>query len=140
MVWFVHELPWTPPCDKMRKRYNCNQADWSKGTYLGQMYYVVYDATVDVGVAEKLEPPVLCDREGNEVSKDSNNKYGRKCNIKLTKPNYILFGEKTGCNTNQTSDGNFSGEKFVCGRGQVRRKSLLATDHQFTFFSITVTN
>ena len=45
--------------EKKGEQYDCNQADWSKGTYLGQLYDVVYNALVDTGVAEKLETPVF---------------------------------------------------------------------------------
>ena len=95
---------------------------------------------VDTGLAEKLGTSVYFDQAGNEVSDDNEKKYGRKCNMKLTKPSYILFGDETGCNTNQTSDGNFNGEKFICGRGQVPRKSSSATDHRFTLLPITAAN
>ena len=46
-----------------------------------QMYDEIYDQMVEAKVAVYLEEPVYYDKEGNEVSDDDDNKYGRKCNI-----------------------------------------------------------
>ena len=104
------------------------------------MYDVIYDQMVEAGVAEYREKPVYCDKEGNVVSDNSNKKYGRPCTMKLTKTANILFGDETGCNTNQTGDGNYHGKKFLCGIHQIPRKSVNAKDSRFTLLPITAAN
>jgi hypothetical protein len=64
------------------------------------MYTNVYETMVEAGVAEKLE---------QEIQHEE----GLLTKFKLTKPEFLLFVDKTGCNTNQLNDGRVGGELFV---------------------------
>ena len=54
-----------------------------------QMYNVIYDETVDAGIAVIMDTPVYMDHKGKEVSKSD--RFGLEQNINITKPEYLLF-------------------------------------------------
>lgn len=54
---------------------------------------------VTANVAIKLEEPVLLDIDGNEVASDDL-AFGLPTKYKVTKPQYCLFVDETGKNTN----------------------------------------
>jgi len=81
MVWNRHCL-----VSKRGARFDCNRADWTKLSYLTQMYEKIYDQMLEAGVAVKLDFP----------------------------SQRTSYSER-GYNTNQTGDKNFHGEIFVCG-------------------------
>jgi hypothetical protein len=120
---------------KRGEKFASNRADWSKHVYIKQMYDVIYDEMVGAGVARVLETPKFLDRSGNIVDKED--KFGEAVDIEILHPDYILFGDETGCNTSQKKDGHEGGKKFVVGRGQVPRTSCSTTDHRFTLLPIT---
>jgi hypothetical protein len=101
------------------------------------MYDVVYDEMVDAGVAKKRETPVFMDKEGNVVSDFDSKRYGRKSDVEITHPNYILFANETGCNTCQKKDGHTGGSKFVCETGTVPSRISNTADHRYTLLPYT---
>jgi phage terminase small subunit len=120
---------------KRGEKFASNRADWSKYSYIKQMYDVIYDEFVAAGVARVREKEVFMDRLGNIVEEDK--KFGEAVNIEITHPDYILFGDETGCNTSQKKDGHEAGTKYVVARGQTPRTSCSTTDHRFTLLPIT---
>jgi len=64
------------------------------------MYESVYEAMVTAGVAQK---------EDEEITYGT----GLPSRYRLTKPEYVLFMDETGCNTNQLNDGRVGGELFI---------------------------
>jgi hypothetical protein len=120
---------------KRGEKFASNRADWSKHSYIKQMYDVIYDEFVGAGVARKLPQEVFMDRLGNIVEKEK--KFGEAIDIEITHPDYILFGDETGCNTSQKKDGHIAGTKYVVGRGQVPKTQCATTDHRFTLLPIT---
>ena len=71
------------------------------------MYDIIYDELVDDGLAFVLDCPVYTDVEGNEVTEDE--RFGKKQEIKITHPHYVVFANETGCNTSQKKDGHVGG-------------------------------
>ena len=120
---------------KRGERFASNRADWSKFSYIKQMYDVIYDEYVDAGVAKPRAVSVFMDRAGNICDEES--KFGEPCDIEITHPEYILFGDETGCNTSQKKDGHAAGTKYVVAVGQVPKTSCVTTDHRFTLLPIT---
>ena len=48
----------------------------------------------------------------------------------LTYPNYVLFADETGCNTNQKKDGKIAGRKYITKKGTwVQRMSSTSEGH-----------
>jgi hypothetical protein len=64
------------------------------------MYDNVYNTMVKAGVAE-------------EVSEEIQYETGLPSKFKLTRPEYIVFVDDSGCNTNQLNDGRVGNEKFI---------------------------
>ena len=96
---------------KRGERYSCDRSDWSKLSYIAQMYDCIYDELVTAGVAETLEMPIFYDRDGNIV--EASAAYGEAANIRIIHPDYLLFADETGCNTSQKKDGNVGGQKMI---------------------------
>jgi len=64
------------------------------------MYENVYEEMVKAGIAEEKE---------EEIEYET----GLSSKFQLTKPEFLLFVDETGCNTNQLNDGRVGGELFV---------------------------
>ena len=73
------------------------------------MYGVIYDKIVDAGVAIRLDFPVFKDYHRKEVIIDE--QFGLQQEIQITYPHYIVFTNKTGCNTSQKKDGHVGRKK-----------------------------
>ena len=57
----------------------------------------IYDEMIDAGIAERLAAPIYTDRVGNEV--EESQRFGLKQDTKITRPEYLLFADETGCST-----------------------------------------
>jgi hypothetical protein len=62
---------------------------------------------------------------------------GEGIDIKITHPDWILFGDETGCNTSQKQDGHKAGTKFVVGEKQVPRTKCSTKDHWLMLLLLT---
>jgi hypothetical protein len=112
---------------KRGEGFASNRADWSKHTYMEQMCDVIYNQMVRTGVACLRDAPGFLDRYGNIVEEEE--KCGEAVDLEIIHPDYILFGDETGCNTSQKKDGHEAGTKYVIGCGQVPRTWSVMTDH-----------
>jgi hypothetical protein len=117
------------------ERFASNRADWSKFSYIKQMYDIIYNKFIDAQVARLREIPVFMNRSGEIV--DEALKHGKLCDIEVLHPDYILFEDETGCNTSQKKDGHEGGTKFLCGPQQVPKTSCVTTGHRFTLLPTT---
>jgi hypothetical protein len=83
-------------------------------------------------IAVELEEETMFDREGNIVDNPSK-MYGWPSKYRMIKPEWCLFVDETGCNTNQRTDGNIGGEKFVVSVEQTENgRNGVVTDLHFT--------
>jgi hypothetical protein len=73
---------------------------WVTKENFENMYENVYKTMVEAGVAE-------------EVSEEIQHEAGLPSKFRLTRPEYILFVDETGCNTNQLNDGRVGNELFI---------------------------
>ena len=64
---------------KQGQHFAANRSDWSKRSYVKQMYDCIYDAYVEAGVAKPLDQPVFMDINGQIVSEKQ--KYGELVDI-----------------------------------------------------------
>jgi hypothetical protein len=64
------------------------------------------------GIAKKMDEEVMYNKNG-EVTSDKEKMYGRPTKYKMFHPEYLLFVNETGCNTNQKDNGHVSVELFV---------------------------
>jgi hypothetical protein len=99
------------------KRRKCKIKDVNRHTWctyenFSNMYDGVYAAMVEAGVATKVEQEIMYNVRGEETL-DPKEMVGRPTNYKLLHPEYVLFVDETGCNTNMKADGHVGGEKFL---------------------------
>jgi hypothetical protein len=64
------------------------------------MYEYIYEEMVDAQIASPRENPVYMDRTGNEV--EGSERFGLAQELKIDYPDYILFADESGCQTNQS--------------------------------------
>jgi hypothetical protein len=64
------------------------------------MYENVYETVVEAGIAEVVEEAIQ-------------HEAGLPTKYVLTQPEYLLFVDETGCNTNQLNDGKVGGKLFI---------------------------
>ena len=79
----------------------------------------MYDEMVAARIAICLEKKVFLDAQGKEVPEKE--AYGLAVDTKLIHPNYLIFADKTGCNTSQKKDGHTAGTKSVVEKGKVSK-------------------
>ena len=73
---------------------------------------------------------------GNTVFKRSD-LLGRKCKYCLTRPEYLLYVDEVGRNTNMINDKNNGGERLACERRTVSRQHASTIDVYFTVLGFT---
>jgi hypothetical protein len=128
---------------KKGEKFAKNRSDWSTESNIRQMYDEIYQNMVNAGVARKLDREVWMNSAGEVVDNPENkllSEYtldpsiplGHRVDTELIHPQYLIFFDKTGCNTNQKKDGNFCGEKFVCKRGTTPKQK--GFDNRQTFY------
>jgi hypothetical protein len=81
------------------------------------MYDSVYETMVKAGVAEKLPEVVWFDRDGNIVLNEEE-AFGEKLQYFLKHPEYCVYIDETGSNTNQKADGHLGSQRFVLPQGE----------------------
>ena len=70
-----------------------------------------------------------------DITVDATKMHGRPTKYKTINPEYILFVDETGCNTNQKDDGYAAGQMFVLPVGSMEGVRIGAvTDLHFTVF------
>lgn len=124
------------------KRGRCKHKDikrktWCTKEHFTNMYDAVYEKMVEAKVAIKLEEEVMLDIDGNQTD-DEEKQYRRKTKFILTKPEQVLFVDKTGCNTNQKDDGYLGGRLYVLSAEEKDGGKVGATtDIHFTVLCFT---
>ncbi len=94
---------------------------WVKSENFQNMYENVYATMVEAGIAEELEEEIQHER-------------GLPTKYALTKPEFLLFVDETGCNMNQLNDGKVGGELFIMPKniGDGAAPAGATTDLHFT--------
>lgn len=89
-----------------------NRVLWCTYSNFEQMYKSVYQRMVEAKVAVRLPEPVWFNRDG-EIMENEEDSIGLKSDIHIIHPEWIVFVDETGVNTNQKDDGNLGGELFI---------------------------
>jgi hypothetical protein len=134
---------------KRGEKFSSDRSEWSKYNYIKQMYDAIYENLVKARIAVTLPEPVFLNADGNIVDNPEgqlfddidnnhpNRPLGLPCETKMIHPEYLLFFDETGCNTNQKKDGHYGGQKFACGRGMTPKQICSTRDRHFTVLGIT---
>lgn len=85
---------------------------WCTYHHFKSMYDCVYRNMVKAKVAVQVENTIYHDKLGNVVENETE-AFGRGTNYLVTNPENIIFVDECGSNTNQKSDGNVGGQRFV---------------------------
>ena len=118
-------------------KFAINRAEWCNKENFTIMYDSIYQELHEAGVASKYEGEGVWTNAAGDIVPTKEDALGRKCKYHLTHPNYLLFVDEVGSNTNMTSDKNKGGEQFVCERGTVPRQQASNTDIHFTCLGFT---
>jgi hypothetical protein len=102
------------------------------------MYEGVYSSMVDAGIAVRVEEEIMYNKFG-EITINRYEMFGRPTKYKITKPEYLLFVNKTGCSINMKEDGFAGGQIFVLpvDMGSQSGQNCATTDTHFTVLCFT---
>jgi len=117
---------------KCSEKYASNQTEWSTYSNFAQMYDECYQHMVMAGVAIELPEPVCMNKAGEEVPPDDQLAYSLPVRHELIHPDWLLFMDKMGINTNQKEDGHNGGEKYVCPLGTTPKVACATNNHHAT--------
>ena len=85
--------------------------EWSSYQNFSRMYDLVYKQMDEAGVLEDLEEPVWMNLAGDIVNSEAE-AFGEKVSQTVKHPDYVLFVNEVGNNTNMKDDGCVGGERL----------------------------
>mmetsp|Transcript_1965 Transcript_1965/g.2674 ORF Transcript_1965/g.2674 Transcript_1965/m.2674 type:complete len:192 (-) Transcript_1965:606-1181(-) len=100
------------------------------------MYDMVYGHLVTSGIAEKLQQPLWVNSYGSFVLSQSD-AAGLKTEHIMKHPEYIVFVDEVGNNTNMKKDGAVGGEKVFKHVGEKVSMTASVADTHFTVLGFT---
>ena len=89
---------------------------------------------IEAHIASPHAHPVYMDREGNEV--DESERFGYPQEMAIDHPDYILFADESGCQTNQKQDGNFGNIKYIAEQGTTPQVICSTANHRSLAFPL----
>ena len=99
-----------------RKGYRvaCNRTEWVIYNNVKIMYDLIYEQMINAGIAVELpeEEQYWVDKDGEELDSDEN-AVGLKVKVRITHPEWLLFGDEVGTDISQKDDGHVGGQRFV---------------------------
>ncbi len=90
---------------------------------------------VDAHIASPRENPVFMDHKENEV--EESERFGLAQEFQVEHPDYILFADESGCQTNQKQDGNVGNRKYIVEQDTRPQVICSTADHRFTILPFT---
>jgi len=79
-----------------------------------------------------LPEPVYMNKLGKVVEKGDPSAYGLPVMNELIHPDWLLFTDEMGINTNQKEDGHNGGEKYMCTPGTTPKIACATNEHRAT--------
>ena len=101
-----------------------------------KIYNLVYKAMESADVTIRLDKSKWMNEKSEEVS-DPFKEIRVECTHILIHPEYVLFADEVGCNTNQKDDGKYGGEKRLTKRGSSPKQMCSSSDAHWTLFEFT---
>jgi hypothetical protein len=108
-----------------------NRQEWVTYKNFSNMYETVYETMVRAGVAKKLPEAVWFDEDSSNIVLNEEEAFGEKSQYVLEHPEYCVYVDETGSNTNQKQDGHLGGRRFVLpvGKTEVGRVGAINNLH-----------
>ena len=100
------------------------------------MYNLVYDRMKEARILEALDEPVWTNPEG-DIAMSAEEALGMKVTHRVKHPEYMLFLDEVGNNTNMKDDGKVRGERLLKQKGHRAKITAATTDAQFTVLGFT---
>jgi hypothetical protein len=100
------------------------------------LYDLVYEQMDQAGVLGDLEEPVSMNLDGEIVSSEAES-FGEKVSKIVKHPDYVLFVDEVGNNTNMKDDGCVGGERLLKARGQTAEVTAATSKAHFTVLGFT---
>jgi hypothetical protein len=142
MEYLLHKMPYTRGSrhashlvSMKGEKFESNRADWMKLSNIKQMYEYIYEEMFDAHIASPREKPVYKDHEGYEV--EESERFGLVQEINIDHPDYILFEDESGCQTNQKQDGNVGNRKYIVKCNTTPQVICNTADQRFTILPFT---
>jgi hypothetical protein len=110
--------------------------EWSSYLNFSRMYDLVYEQMGEAGVLEDLEQPVWMNLAGDIVSSEAES-FGEKVSQVVKHPEYVLFVDEVGNNTNMKDDGRVGGERLLKGRRETAEVTAATSEAHFTVLGFT---
>ena len=117
---------------KRGEKFASARADWTKKSNISQMYDVIYGIMVEARIASERPKPVFVDRGGNKV--ETSERFGLKQDIEIKHPDYMIFGDESGCQTNQKNDKSVGNTAHVVEHGTVPWTMCSINNHRLKSF------
>ena len=114
-----------------------NRANWATYANISKMYDLIYPKMVESGVATKLDTPIWMDQDGNTVQKDDPKRFGDIVEYVITQPQYVLFVDEVGSNTNMKKDKRQGGKRKISIKGQASSYQGSTGDTHYTVMCFT---
>ena len=122
---------------KGNRQHNARQ-DWTTYDNIERMYELVYEEMIDAGIAQRLpEDEHYWVDESGEVVDAEDKAAGHKCTIKLTHPDWLLFGDEVGTDTAQDQDGHIGGQTYLSYGGRQIELTSSKASGRFTLMGLT---
>ena len=123
-----------------RKGYRvaCNRTEWVTYNNVEIMYELIYEQMTNAGIAVELpeDEQYWVDKDGEELDSDEN-AVGLKVKIKITHPEWLLFGDEVGTEISQKDDGHVGGQRFVSQKNTRANIKSSHTNGRFTLIGLT---
>ena len=110
--------------------------EWSSYLNFSRMYDLVYEQMDEAGVLQDLEEPVWLNLAGEIVASEAE-AFGEKVTQTVKHPDYVLFVDEVGNNTNMKDDGRVGGERLLKGRGETAEVTAATSEAHFTVLGFT---
>ena len=105
-----------------RQKYELNRSNWTTYQNFSQMYAVIEEELVKLGMAVKLLKTIWMDAEGNHVAESD--AYICKVNIDITWLEMCVVADKVGGNNSQKDDGKIGGEQWLTEIGTIPQQKI----------------
>jgi hypothetical protein len=109
--------------------------EWTNYKNISKMYNLLYQLMIEAVVARRLSEKVCFDRGGNIVTEEDI--VGLRSDVEVVHPQYILFVDETGSNTNMRKDGQRGRRRVIAEAGCDGHQDSITTDIRYTTLGFT---
>ena len=138
MCWYKGFVKRYKDCIKTKfsKNVAFDRLKWATYDNILQMYVLTYDLLVDARIAIKKDRAVFFTKEG-KIAINIRENYGRPTLYHLIHPEFFLFVDETGSNTNMKDDKRIGGQTVLAGIEDEAIYPAGTKDAHFTVLVVT---